>query len=471
MLAFCYYYVNQWHKKRIFAVDIESTLNMKSNKQRQQGGKIQILYLSPLIFIGLIGALSLQSIWLYNTYILIKDNIQKECYTILEKALREEANIRFGQTPKGTTIESGSKTDTIPSETYLFETLSDMGYPMSLYKLDSIASLFLHNNKINDDFSISIINQNGTILNKSKKQEVSSWITISSKPFPIRSDYSQTVQLTIKNPYNTFFEHMGLLLIATVIIMIFVIGCIIYQVNIISRLKRIFQIREDFSYAMIHDMKTPLSTIFMTLNFLHSGRLDDKPEMKEKYYKIAESEADHLLTLTNKVLTISKLEKHKMEMVKKEVPLAPIIERLTEKFTTKASKPVHFTINLKTPEVYADEEYLEEVISNLIDNAIKYSKESVEIQISSDSNETDTILKVHDNGLGIPKEDQRIIFQKYERASATKRNKNGGAAGFGLGLNFVDQVITAHEGKIVVNSIEGEFTEFIIYLPQVIQKL
>lgn len=209
----------------------------------------------------------------------------------------------------------------------------------------------------------------------------------------------------------------------------------------------------------------------MTLNFLHSGRLDDKPEMKDKYYKIAESEADHLLTLTNKVLTISKLEKHKLEMAKEEVPLAPMIEKLTEKFATKASKPVNFTVNLKVPEVYADEEFLEEVISNLIDNAIKYSKEAVDIQISSDSNELYTILKVHDNGLGISKEDQRIIFQKYERATATKRNRKGGAAGFGLGLNFVEQVITAHEGKVIVNSIEGEFTEFIIYLPQVIQKL
>ena len=147
-----------------------------------------------------------------------------------------------------------------------------------------------------------------------------------------------------------------------------------------------------------------------------------------------------------------------------------MIEKLTERFSTKASKPVHFTTELNATEVYADKEYLEEVISNLIDNAIKYSKESVEIQISSDSNELYTILKVHDNGLGISKEDQRIIFHKYERASATKRNKKGGAAGFGLGLNFVEQVITAHEGKIIVNSIEGEFTEFIIYLPQIIQK-
>ena len=132
---------------------------------------------------------------------------------------------------------------------------------------------------------------------------------------------------------------MGLLFIATIIILILIISSIIYQIRIINRMKRISQIREDFSHAMIHDMKTPLSTIYMALNFLHSGRLDDKPEMKDKYFKIAESEADHLLTLTNKVLTVSKLEKHKLEMVKEEISLAPMIEQLIDKFSTKVSKP------------------------------------------------------------------------------------------------------------------------------------
>jgi len=253
--------------------------------------------------------------------------------------------------------------------------------------------------------------------------------------------------------------------------MLFVIGCIVYQIKIISKLNKIFQIREDFSYAMIHDMKTPLSTIFMTLNFLHTGRLDDKPEKKEKYFQIAESEADHLLTLTNKVLTISKLEQHKLEMHKEELELEPIIDKLIDKFTAKAEKPVHFIKDLQAEVIYADEEFLGEVLSNLIDNAIKYSKESVKITLSSTSNELYTILKVHDNGLGISDDDQKVIFNKYERAAAGRRTRKKGSSGFGLGLNFVQQVVEAHEGKIIVNSIEGEFTEFVIYLPQIIQKL
>ena len=155
---------------------------------------------------------------------------------------------------------------------------------------------------------------------------------------------------------------------------------------------------------------------------------------------IAKSETDHLFALTNKILTISKLENHKLEMNKTEVELTPIIEKLTEKFKAKAQKPVNFIISLQ-------------------------AKESVEINITAEESERYTILKVRDNGMGISEADQKVIFQKYERAAAAKRSRKNGASGFGLGLNFVDQVIKAHEGRIFVNSTEGEFTEFTIYLP------
>ncbi len=252
--------------------------------------------------------------------------------------------------------------------------------------------------------------------------------------------------------------------------MLFIVICFIYQHKLIRTLRSILQIREDFSYAMVHDMKTPLSTIFMVLNLLHTGRLDDKPDKKEKYFQIAESETDHLLTLTNKILTISKLEQQKLEMHKEELELEPIIGKLIDKFTAKAEKPVHFIKDVQIKVIYADEEFLEEILSNLIDNAIKYSKESVEITLSSTSNERYTILKVHDNGVGISDKDQKVIFNKYERAAAGRQKRKKGTSGFGLGLNFVQQVVEAHEGKIIVNSIEGEFTEFVIYLPKQISE-
>lgn len=428
--------------------------------------KKNILFITILSVVGLIGAMALQMIWIYNSYELIKNDILNEGYATIEKALEEEGNMRFGQTPKGTRIKSGPTNDTIPPMTYFYERLSDMGYPMSLHNLDSITAELLTLKGLGNQYYIDIINlRTGEKINGIGSQKEPSFMAIKPKYFPIRSDYTQVVQLIITNPNKTFLERMGLMLAGTFIIMLLVIVCISYQVRFISRFEKIFQIREDFSYAMIHDMKTPLTSIIMALNFLRSGKLDNRQEMKDKYFDIAENEADHLLTLTNKVLTISKLENHKLEMNKTEVELTPIIEKLTEKFKAKSQKTVNFITDIKAETAYADAEYLEEVLSNLIDNSIKYSGESVEIRISTARDDRYTVLKVHDNGFGISDKDIHLIFRKYERASAAKRNRRKGASGFGLGLNFVDQVVEAHHGKIFVSSIEGEFTEFTIYLP------
>lgn len=429
------------------------------------------LYTSILAFIGLISAIALQSLWLFNTYKLIENNIQKESYAIIEKALEEEGNIRFGQPPKGTEIMSGPTNDTIPPMTYFYERLSDMGYPMSLHHLDSITADLLIQNGLGNQYYIDIINlKTGEKISGIGTQKNPSFMVVKPKYFPIRSDYTQVVQLIITNPNRIFLERMGLLIIATVVILISVIGCIIYQVRIIHHINRISQIREDFSYAMVHDMKTPLSSILTALNFLQGGKLDNKSDMKEKFFNIAKDEADHLLALTNKILTISKLENNKLEMNCEMVMLKPLLLKISDKFMAKSPKPVTFKFDLVAESICADAEYMEEVFSNMIDNSIKYSKDRVDVKISSSENSKYSILKIQDNGLGINEKDMLKVFDKYERAYTGRRNKVK-VAGFGLGLNFVQQVVEAHKGRVIVNSIEGEFTEFIIYLPLMVKAL
>lgn len=427
-----------------------------------------------ITILGLIAILFIQSIWLFTSIQSVKQSIIKESNSILQSSIDKEVLIRIDSIQPAEAIvmsQDFTSSEEINIQTeYLQEAALKYNSDISLSKLKSILSELLAQSKMPSIVCINKILNNDSIIDYIGNRETSFW-DIKTTKIPIRLDKSVAIQAILTNPAESVFKRMGLLIIATIILMLFVIGCIVYQIKIISKLNKIFQIREDFSYAMIHDMKTPLSTIFMTLNFLHTGRLDDKPEKKEKYFQIAESEADHLLTLTNKVLTISKLEQHKLEMHKEELELEPIIDKLIDKFTAKAEKPVHFIKDLQAEVIYADEEFLGEVLSNLIDNAIKYSKESVKITLSSTSNELYTILKVHDNGLGISDDDQKVIFNKYERAAAGRRTRKKGSSGFGLGLNFVQQVVEAHEGKIIVNSIEGEFTEFVIYLPQIIQKL
>ncbi len=423
-------------------------------------------YIRSITILGLSIILLVQFVWLAKSYNFVRDELMIQSTNMLEQAVMEETFSRLQHLPIGTKVKSRTEEDkgkNLPEFVYMQESLEELKSPIILDSINYIYKQLLLKNNYPSECMISISKKDTIVQYIGNKP--STLFSLQTDKVPLRKDYSIVIQAQFTNPNGLFFGKMGLLLISTTILLIFVIFCIIYQVRIISKMNTISQIREDFSYAMVHDMKTPLSTIMMVQDMLKSGRLEGKPEIKNKYMNIAESETEHLFTLTNKILTISKLENHKLEMNKTEVELTPIIEKLTEKFKAKAQKPVNFIISLQAKTAYADNDYLGEVLSNLIDNAIKYSKESVGINITAEESERYTILKVRDNGLGISEADQRIIFQKYERAAAAKRSRRNGASGFGLGLNFVDQVIKAHDGRIFVNSTEGEFTEFTIYLP------
>lgn len=427
-------------------------------------------YIQIITILGLISIFSLQSLWLCNTYLFVKEEMKKECTDLFDYALYEEANIISRNVPNGTVIGGGAPNDSISITTYIYDGISKLGYQYSLSEIDSLTNIHLNKKNIKSEFIVCVVNSHN-ILQKSKRIIIPQIGVIKTEIIPIKIDKSIGMQLVLINPYWNIFKKMWIIFITTIIITTLIIICIIYQIKFIFKLKKISQIREDFSYAMVHDMKTPLTTIFTALSFLHSGRLDDKPETKEKFFNVAKEEADRLLTLTNKLLTISKLENKKMKMECEKIALEPMLVRLADKFKVKSHKPVSFEFDLQTPEIYADAEYIEEVFSNLIDNSIKYSKERVDIRISSSKNNLYSIIKIYDNGLGIPEKDQRSIFNKYERAAAGSWSRRKKVSGFGLGLNFVQQVIEAHKGKIFVNSIEGEFTEFIIYLPLMVKEL
>ncbi len=431
---------------------------------------IKTKYLKIITAISLTSILALQLMWLCNTYILIRNNISEEINQILYTGMEDEAITRLNKTPKGTNIKGEAATDSIPEITYLEEGLYNLGYYISIEDVDSIASTLLLEHKISSDFILNLINpKTGEVLQQSKKGNFCLWNAIHSKEIPIRTDLSQTVQMILVNPHWSIFARMGILLLSTAVMVVFAFIGLFYQIKIIITERKIARLKEDFSYAMIHDMKTPISSAIMCTSRLHSGKLDDKPEIKNHYFTIVENELEHLLALSNKVLTLAKLEQHKLEMNKKEVPLSPMIEDLIEKFTIKTEKTIHFTTDLKTEKVYADEEFLKEAISNLIDNTIKYSKESVKINISSSSDANHDIINIYDNGIGIPQKDQKKIFEKFERASAIKQTRKGGPSGFGLGLNYVYQVMEAHEGRVYINSIEGEFSEFSLLIPKIIE--
>ena len=325
--------------------------------------------------------------------------------------------------------------------------------------VDSLLSVI----NIDRNFTVMEVDKNGKVLRQNNNLVTPT--SLKTRVFSIRRDQSKGIRLALNNPYPTLAHLLSPLFLASAIILILFGAILLRLLRYLDEQKMMADLRNDFSYAMVHDMKSPLSSIIMGSRFLHSGKVDDKPEIKEKYFSIIESEAEHLLNLVNKLLTISKLENKKLILNKQPVNLEPIIDDLVEKAKAKTEKNIDFTVNLMEKNVQADDQYLTEAIANLIDNAIKYSKEEIEIGITSYRTDKYVLLKVRDNGIGISKEDQRIIFDTFERATVHEHNRKGGVSGFGLGLNYVDQVVQAHGGKVTVSSEKDKYSEFTLYIP------
>lgn len=451
----------------------------------------EIRHLRWIALIALLAIAELQYVWLANSYRLARESLRMKADEVFRDASLEEAFHRMSvykerKFGKDTTLSMKFEVDTATSvfrnmpnrwlmssihtglQDYIY---TEIHQDVSLPVLDSIYAHMLDSAGIRAEVASCIVDSAGRVLRSSVGKELCREGILKTDSLMLDFDEARFVQGVITNPYWVIARRMTLVLIATVLIIAVAVVCVVWQVRIILRQDKVAKLREDFSYAMIHDMKTPLSSIVMGTRILETGRLDSQPEKRAQYFRILREEGEHLISLTNKVLTLAKLEHRQLRLDKTECLLRPMLEDLAAKYQAKAEKPIRYVWKLDAPAVYADEEFLREALSNLIDNAVKYSGSEVEITFASAKRADGSIaVSVRDNGFGIPLKDQAKIFEKYERASAASRSRGGGAPGFGLGLNYVLRIVEAHGGTVKLESIEGEYSEFTLVFPNTVVK-
>ena len=411
-----------------------------------------------IAIVGLSAAFMMQMLWIVGGFQYTISKIKSDVNEKLEQALFTEAEQRACLYLKSIAVSpsNSDKPDITYFETELNkETKSNISLP----KLKAILDKSLPS-----DYSIILYNNGKEHYYGGDNRAIQ--LSVKSAVFYTRTDQSQAIQIELTNPYSIFFEELGLLALASFLMLIITLLCIFKQVGIIRWQQNNAKMKKIMTYSMIHDIKTPLSTIRLGLGALDHERIANDSEKRTKYLQVISTETQHAYSLINRILTISKSQAGKLELRKVQVDMTSMLSKMEENFRVNRLKNVSFENHINCQYAFADEEYLKEIFYNLIDNSIKYSDGDVTIRISTDKVDKGVSIRVRDNGIGISKADQKVIFDKYERASAAKRTfKKKGAPGFGLGLTYVFQVIDAHEGMIGVESELGRYTEFSIFLP------
>ena len=241
----------------------------------------------------------------------------------------------------------------------------------------------------------------------------------------------------------------------------------IFTIVVIFRQKRFSEMRNDFINNMTHEFKTPISSISLAAQMLKDDTITKSPTMLSHLSGVIVDETKRLRFQVEKVLQMSMFDHKKVTFKKRDLELNELVEGVINTFTLKVEASggkIDSSLAATSSKVYVDEMHLTNVVFNLMDNAVKYKKEDVDIHLNvrTWNDATHVYLSIADNGIGIKKENLKKIFEKFYRVRTGNRHD---VKGFGLGLAYVKQIVDLHKGTIHAESELGKGTKFIIKLP------
>lgn len=233
---------------------------------------------------------------------------------------------------------------------------------------------------------------------------------------------------------------------------------------------KLAQIKSEFVSNVSHEIRTPLAVINMYSETLEMGRVKSE-EKKKEYYKVINTEANRLSGIVNKILNFSKIESGKREYKFEETDINEIIGQTIQTYQHHFNNK-GFVCNFKPgknlPPVKADREAVADAAINLIDNAMKYSGDKKQLDVTTGFNNQFVFVEVKDYGIGIDQKEQKLVFDKFYRI--TKGNLAHKAKGSGIGLSIVKHIMDAHRGEVTLISTVGKGSRFVLNFPRKTEK-
>lgn len=335
--------------------------------------------------------------------------------------------------------------------------LTAKGNPINLKKLSQI---FKKN--LNEDFSYTLL-----ILDENKKviksygqtKDIETWQA--SKPIGIGLKPIRFVQAKVDITPSSFIINSIETLISTILLALIIVFCVGYQMTAIRNKEDLLRNREVSLHGTVHDLKAPLASILLKLGFIKDCIKD--ADLKEMITS-SERQIKNLANTIKTILITSKAGESKLVINKEQVDIIELTQQAQEQIDTNyASKPHTIGIHDHREEkalVYTDKYLIENVMHNLMENAVKYSDKEANVDVSIKQDEHFTIISVSDHGVGIDKKYQKKIFEQFYRIPATHHK-----SGYGIGLAMVKYAVKAHGGTIKVVSEPGKGSTFTFTLP------
>jgi two-component system, OmpR family, phosphate regulon sensor histidine kinase PhoR len=274
-----------------------------------------------------------------------------------------------------------------------------------------------------------------------------------------------TYRLEVENKNAFVLQKMWSQLLVSLLLVGLTIFSFALLLRSLIQQRKLTQIKNDFISNITHELKTPIATVSVAIEALRNFDALQNPEKTKEYLAISSNELQRLSFLVDKVLKLSMFEKHQVELKEEVIDLAVLVKEVVNSMKLQFEKyraQVNVQLQGYRFGIEADRLHITSVLFNLLDNALKYSRENPSIHIELKDETERILLCITDNGIGIPVEYHKKIFEKFFRVPAGDTHN---VKGYGLGLSYVSYVIQRHHGSIEVESQPGIGSRFIIKLP------
>jgi two-component system, OmpR family, phosphate regulon sensor histidine kinase PhoR len=346
----------------------------------------------------------------------------------------------------------------------LMNTVLSTFVPVNLHNLDSITGSILQKRDIRSKYLLQIVNpKTEEIIANSKDIAKSSFLIIPSKFYPLDFENKQALQLILINPFSEIMKRMGLMLILSIAFSVIALFAFQFLIKILAKQKKLVAFKNEFLSNIAHELKRPVTSLIVNLDCLRMPDFYENEKMREMMLNNSINSLTELNGTISMIVGLAKVEEGLLVLNKLPVDLVKLIDEIKARFISSPSKKLTINAVYESPEmiITADKLMLTQCFSNLIDNSIKYSNATVEIEINVKFTANSVVLNFQDTGIGIPPEKIDNIFDKYSRV-----DNNVKVNGFGIGLNYVKTIIEKHSGTIGVTSELGKGSNFKIVLPK-----